>query len=73
MTNSVWVLPEGHNYSVEFYADGKWNRRLEFGTLDFMKQVARSLLRTGGAVRVVLVSRYDPHPAVSVVFYMEEP
>jgi len=71
VTNHVWVLPEGHNYAVEFFADGKWVRREEYGTLEMMKGVARSL-NTRTAVRVVKVSRYDPHPACSVVFYVEE-
>lgn len=72
MTNEVWVLPEEHNYAVEFYADNKWNRRMQYGTLLEMKLAARELLRTGGVVRVVKVSRYDPHPATAVVFYLED-
>lgn len=71
MTNHVWVLPEGHNYAVEFYADGRWIRREEYGPIAYMKELAKSLNQRA-AVRVVKVSRYDPHPAHDVIYYREE-
>jgi hypothetical protein len=70
VSNEVWVLPENENYAVEFLEGGRWLRRMEYGTLEYMKKVAQSL-NTRDAVRVVKVSRYDPHPACTVVFYME--
>lgn len=71
MTNHVWVLPEGHNYAIEFWAEGRWMRREEYGTVSYLKEVARAM-HGREAVRVVKVSRYDPHPATAVVFYREE-
>ena len=72
MTNAVWVLPEEHNYAVEFCRDNRWERREQYGTKEMMKMLARDLVIHPKIVRVVRVSRYDPHPAQIVVFYMEE-
>lgn len=72
MTNEVWVLPEEHNYAVEFWENG-WQRRAQYGTKEMMKMLARDMVMHPKIVRVVKVSRYDPHPAQAVVFYMEEP
>lgn len=70
MTNEVWVLPEEHNYAVEFWNENRWVRRMEYGTYKHMKTVALDISQHT-AVRVIKVSRYDPHPATSVVFYTE--
>jgi hypothetical protein len=70
VSNDVWILPEDENYAVEFLEGGRWLRRMEYGTLASMKKVAQSL-NSRDAIRVVKVSRYDPHPATAVVFYME--
>lgn len=72
MTNSVWVLPEEYNYAVEFWYNNQWQRREQYGTQETMKALARDLTINPKIVRVVKVSRYDPHPAQSVVFYLEE-
>lgn len=72
MTNDVWVLPEGENYAVEFYDGSRWMRRASYGTLNQMKYVAREMHNGDKPVRVVQVSRYDPHPATAVVYYREE-
>lgn len=73
MTNEVWVLPEEHNYAVEFWQGDSWQRREQYGTKEMMKELARDMVMHPKIVRVVKVSRYDPHPAQSVVFYLEEP
>lgn len=73
MTNEVWVLPEEHNYAVEFWQGNSWQRREQYGTKQMMKELARDMVMHPKIVRVVKVSRYDPHPAQSVVFYLEEP
>lgn len=70
MTNEVWVLPEEGNYSIEFFQEGKWIRRQEYGTFREMKSVALNFAEAV-TVRVIKVSRYDPHPATAVVFYRE--
>ena len=70
MTNEVWVLPEGGNFAVEFYSEGRWLRKAQYGKEKDMKVLARTF-SSMNTVRVVEVSRYDPHPPVKVVFYME--
>jgi hypothetical protein len=72
MTNPIWVLPEEHNYALEFWKDNRWERREQYGTKETMKMMAREWVIHPKIVRVVKVSRYDPHPAQAVVFYMEE-
>lgn len=72
MSNSVWVLPEGHNYAIEFFMENKWMRRAEYGTLSFMKNVISSGQVYTAMIRIVKVSRYPPHPACEVVYYKEE-
>lgn len=72
MTNSIWALPEEHNYAVEFWQGGDWQRREQYGTREAMKALAHDLVMHPKIVRVVKVSRYDPHPAQSVVYYLEE-
>ena len=70
MTNEVWALPEEGNYAVEFWAGNCWVRRMEYGTYMRMKSVALDIAENT-SVRVIQVSRYDPHPATKVVFYKE--
>lgn len=71
MTNEVWVLPEEENYAVEFWADNRWVRRMEYGTYLRMKSTALDIAQNTN-VRVIQVSRYDPHPATKVLFYKEK-
>jgi len=69
--NPVWVLPEGHDCAIEFWAENKWIRREEYSTVAYLKTVIPSL-HNSKAIRIVKVSRYPPHPAQAVLYYREE-
>lgn len=72
MSNPVWTLPEGENYAIEFFAENRWMRRVEYGTVSYLKQVISAGHLVATTVRIVKVSRYPPHPAVAVVYYRKE-
>lgn len=75
--NYIWTLPEGHCYAVEYLDQGQWVRRLTFGTIQEMRELAFDLpgFQNGRypQARVVSVSRYPPHPTHAVVQVINNP
>jgi hypothetical protein len=68
--NPIWTLPEGREYAVEMWIGNEWKRREEYSTIKAMKDMAQAIQQVP-ILRVVRVSRYPPHPAQAVVYYLE--